>query len=98
MAEAGQSGRPEAAASRLTTIQQACLAATFEANPAACPVHSKIGEAVVHTRCYPNALKGPMYFVSYGAAKFPDVVMVLSGDNVNIRLTGETLIKNESRA
>jgi hypothetical protein len=32
--------------------------------------------------------------VSYGGAQFPDTVMVLSGDNVTIRLTGETLIKN----
>jgi hypothetical protein len=86
---------PKQLPSRLTTIQQACLAATFETNPAGCPTHSKIGEAVVHTQVLPEPLKGPVYFVSYGAAKFPDVVMALAGDNVKIDLTGETLIKNE---
>jgi hypothetical protein len=83
---------PKQLPSELKTIQQACLAATFEKNPAACPEHSRIGEAVVHTPVLPEPLKGPLYFVSYGSAKFPDVVMDLSGDNVNIRLTGETFI------
>jgi hypothetical protein len=85
---------PKQLPARLTTIQQACPAATFEANPNGFPVHSRIGEMVVHTEVPPEPLKGPVYFVSYGGAKFPDAVMVLSGDNVTIRLTGETLIKN----
>jgi hypothetical protein len=76
------------------TLQQACLVATFETNRAACPTHSKIGTVIVHTPVLPVPLEGSVYFVSYGGAKFPDVVMVLSGDNVNIMLTGETLIKN----
>jgi hypothetical protein len=83
---------PKQLPAELKTIQQACLAATFEANPANCPVHSKIGEAVVHTPVLPVPLTGPVYFVSYGSAKFPDAVMLLSGDNVNVRLTGETYI------
>jgi hypothetical protein len=85
---------PKQLPAELKTIQQACLAATFEANPASCPVHSKIGEAVVHTQLLPEPLKGPIYFVSYGAAKFPDAVILLSGDNVNVRLTSETYIHN----
>jgi hypothetical protein len=85
---------PSQLPSRQTTLEQSCLAATFDANPAGCPAHSKIGEAVVHTQLLPVPLTGPLYFVSYGAAKFPSVVMLLSGDNVNLRLTGETLIKN----
>jgi hypothetical protein len=75
------------------TLEQACLAATFESHRAACPAHSMIGTAVVHTPVLPVPLEGPVYFVSYGGAKFPDVVMALSGDNVNIELVGETLIK-----
>jgi hypothetical protein len=87
---------PKQLPARLTTIQQACLAATFEANPASCPAHSKIGEAVVHTEVLPEPLKGPVYFVSYGSAKFPDAVMVLTGDNVTVRLTGETFIDSKT--
>jgi hypothetical protein len=85
---------PKQLPAELKTIQQACLAATFEANPANCPVHSKIGEAVVHTQLLAEPLKGPIYFVSYGAAKFPDAVILLSGDNINVRLTSETYIHN----
>jgi len=86
---------PKQLPAELKTIQQACLAAKFEANPASCPVHSKIGEAIVHTQLLPEPLKGPIYFVSYGSTKFPDAVILLSGDNVNVRLTSETLIKND---
>jgi hypothetical protein len=87
---------PKQLPARLTTIQQACLAATFEANPANCPKHSKIGEAIVHTQVLPVPLKGPVYFVSYGGAKFPDAIILLSGDNVNVRLTGETFINGKT--
>jgi hypothetical protein len=87
---------PKQLPARLTTIQQACLAATFEANPANCPKHSKIGEAIVHTQVLPVPLKGPVYFVSYGGAKFPDAIILLSGDNVNVRLVGETFINGKT--
>lgn len=83
---------PKQLPSELRTIQQACRNTTFETNPASCPEHSVIGHAVIHTQVLPVPLEGPVYFVSYGNAKFPDVVMVLQGDNVNINLTGETLI------
>jgi hypothetical protein len=86
---------PKQLPAELKTIQQACLAATFEKNPAACPAHSKIGEAVVHTQVLPEPLRGPIYFVSYGAEKFPDAIILLSGDNVNVRLTSETYIHDD---
>jgi hypothetical protein len=85
---------PKQLPARLTTLQQACLQATFEKERSKCPVHSQIGTAIVHTPVLPVPLEGPVYFVSYGGAKFPDVVMALSGDNVNVELVGETLIKN----
>jgi hypothetical protein len=78
---------------RQPTLNQACLLATFQTNRAACPKYSKIGTAIVHTQVLPVPLQGPVYFVSYGNTKFPDVVMVLTGDNVNIELVGETLIR-----
>jgi uncharacterized repeat protein (TIGR01451 family) len=85
---------PRQLPARLTTIQQACLAQTFEANPAGCPAASKIGTAVVHTEVLPDPLRGPVYFVSHGGAKFPDAVLLLKGDGITFQLTGETLIKN----
>jgi hypothetical protein len=85
---------PKQLPARLTTLQKACLAKVFETERQNCPKQSIIGKAVVHTQVLPVALEGPVYFVSYGSEAFPDVVMVLSGDNVNIQLTGETLIKN----
>ncbi len=85
---------PKQLPSRLTTIQKACLAQTFESNRAACPAASIIGHAIVHTQVLPVPLEGPVYFVSYGGAKFPDVVLMLDGYGIHVQLQGETLIKN----
>jgi hypothetical protein len=83
---------PRQLPARLTTIQKACIAATFEADRGACPAASIIGHAVVHTPVLPVPLEGPVYFVSYGGAKFPDAVLVLDGYGVHIELHGETFI------
>jgi hypothetical protein len=85
---------PKQLPARLTTIQQACLAATYEKNPEACPPASKVGTAVVHTQVLPVPLEGPVFFVSHGGTKFPDAVLHLHGYGINVDLVGETLIKN----
>jgi len=87
---------PRQLPARLTTLQQACLATTYETNRAACPKASIIGHAVVHTPVLPDPLEGPVYFVSYGGAKFPDAVLDLTGDNVHIELHGETFINGKT--
>jgi hypothetical protein len=83
---------PRQLPARLTTLQQACASPTFERNPAACPTHSVIGRAIVHTQILPVPLEGPIYFVSHGGEKFPDVVLVLQGYGITVNLTGQTFI------
>jgi len=87
---------PRQLPSRLTTLQKACPAATFEANPAACPAASRVGVAEATTPVIPVPLSGPAYFVSHGGEGFPSLIVVLQGYGVTVDLVGSTFINEKT--
>ena len=87
---------PKQLPSRLTTLQKACTAATFEADPAGCPAASKIGVVKAITPVLPVPLTGPVYFVSHGGEAFPSLVAVLQGYGVRVDLIAATFISKKA--
>jgi hypothetical protein len=89
---------PPQLVARLTTLQKACLAAEFETGPppGTCKSTARVGTATVKTPVLPDPLKGDAYFVSHGAASFPDLDLVLQGDGVEVVLVGHTHIARSS--
>jgi hypothetical protein len=83
---------PKQLPSRLTTLQKACTASQFAANPAGCPAASIVGHAKAITPLLPVPIEGPAYFVSHGGEAFPSLIMVLQGYGVTVELVGTTLI------
>ena len=81
--------------SPLKTLQKACTEKVFAENPTNCPLASRVGEATVQTPVLEGPLSGPAYFVSHGGARYPELIIVLTGeDGVTVQVHGETLIKN----
>jgi hypothetical protein len=83
---------PKQLPSRLTTLQKACPAQTFDADPAGCPAASVVGIAKASTPILPVTLSGPVYFVSHGGEAFPNLIVVLQGYGVRVDLIGDTFI------
>jgi hypothetical protein len=84
---------PKQLPSRLTTLQKACPAATFEVNPYHCPPGSFVGGARANTPTLPGKLQGPAILVSHASAAFPDLDLVMEANGVRSILVGNTDIK-----
>ena len=80
--------------SRLTTLQKACPAASFENGPppGSCASVARVGGVTVTTPVLPGRLSGPAYLISHGGGAFPDLDLVLRGDGVEVVLVGHTHI------
>lgn len=87
---------PKQLPSYLPTLQKACVAAKFEANPGSCPAGSIVGIARATTPLLPVGLSGPVYFVSHGGEEFPSLIIVLQGYGVRVDLTGSTFISEKT--
>lgn len=87
---------PKQMPSRLSTLQKACTATQFAANPAGCPPSSIVGHAKASTPIIPVPLEGPAYFVSNGSAEWPNLVIVLQGYGTTVDLVGDTLINGKT--
>lgn len=72
---------PRQIPSRGSTMQRACAQPVFEAGPLSCPAASRVGTATAYTPTLPAPLTGTAYFVSRAGASFPDLDLVLEGDN-----------------
>ena len=84
---------PKQLPSPLKTLQKACTEKVFAENPSNCPKASRVGEAKVETPVLEGPLSGPAYFVSHGGAKYPELIIVLTGeDGVTVQVHGETFI------
>ncbi len=87
---------PKQLPSPLKTLQKACTEKVFAENPSDCPVASRVGEARVSTPVLEGGLSGPAYFVSHGGAKYPELIIVLVGeDGVTVQVHGETFISKQ---
>ena len=79
---------PKQLSARLATVQLACPAAKFAANPASCPADSVVGSSTAVTPVLTTPLQGVVYLVSSASIGLPDLDVVLAGSGVTVDLIG----------
>jgi len=84
---------PRRLVARLSTLQRACMASVFEANPARCPAASVVGTALVRTPILHYPLFGPVYVLSRGGAAQPEIALVLQTQGVVLEVVGQAHVK-----
>lgn len=84
---------PKQLSARLHTLQKACAASVFNADPANCPGASDVGTATVVTPLFKKPFSGPAYLVSEGAEAYPHLDIVLQGEGITLVLVGYTSIR-----
>ena len=84
---------PKQLPSRLTTLQKACLAATFEANPSKCPAASIVGGARANTPLLPGKLQGTPTTSPTAGKPSPISTWCMEANGVRVILVGKTEIK-----
>ena len=87
---------PKELPSRLIpTINNACVQAVFEENPANCPEDSYVGTVTAKTPVFPDPLVGPVYVIAR-AKEVPQIVAVLRGQGIakgiDLKLYGDIII------
>jgi len=83
---------PRQLPSRLSTLNKACVAKTFEENPYSCNKEAMVGTATAVTPTLPNVMKGPAILVSHAGEEFPSLELVLEADGVRVIVEGKTHI------
>jgi len=83
---------PKVLKARLGAVQGACPAATYEANPGACPMASVVGTATVDTPMLNVPMRGPIYLVYHRGVRYPSVEMVLQGAGLELEVIGSANI------
>jgi hypothetical protein len=79
---------------RLSTIQQACRATTFAAEPASCPESSRVGSTTITTPVLPVPLRGSVYLVARGASAYPELMTALESQGIKAALNGAISISS----
>ncbi|HEX5982657.1 MAG TPA: hypothetical protein VFY69_00475, partial [Solirubrobacterales bacterium] len=81
-------GIPRQFSPRLSTIQGACPAGAFAADPGLCPPTAAIGTVRGRSPIFDSPLEGTAYLVSRRAEALPRIVMVLGARGTVLHLAG----------